>query len=176
MSLFRKKTPEERAAEARERQRRIEAEKARRIAEEQERQRQIEAEKARKALEEERTRRIKTAKEAIEDFYIREAPKWEYFILKLHFSKGEWQFLYEGTFHSLNKLSETLNNLGSRGWELVGDASDIMPDPEGLAARLIVPCTMDRYLFFKRPKPPLPSELAEALRDAEAYGRNQSVA
>jgi hypothetical protein len=151
MSLFKRKTPEEKAAEERERQR------------------QKEIEEARKALEVERARRIKAAQDAIQEFYIHEAPKWEYFILEAWSAPDGWCIRYRGEDRPFSELTNILVDLGNRGWELVG-VSSITTSEKPAMSDYVFSHTTGMKFYFKRPKPSLPGELVQALRDAEAYG------
>ena len=70
-----------------------------------------------------------------------------------------------------------INDLGNRGWELVGVAPDIRTINPGTAGDgKGMPwgdtATSGYRLYFKRPKPPLPEDLDRALSEAKAYGQN----
>jgi hypothetical protein len=159
MSLFRRKTPEEKEAERRERQRQKEEK-------ERKRQRQREAEEARKALEAERVRIIKASQKAIEDFYVSQARKWEYkTVLR---TRGATAPADGGRAKpwDIDIERERLAAWGEEGWDLVAVV------PRSRYYTMYGSGFMGEELWvFKRPRPPLPTELVQALKDAKTYGQ-----
>ena len=85
----------------------------------------------------------------------------------------EWQVSYQGEWHPYAELLRILDELGDNGWELVGIDGNIgSVKPHFSNAGLAY--TDGRYFFFKRPKPPVPSELTKPLQDAGAMLKEAS--
>lgn len=145
MSLFRRKSPEEKEAEKRERQR------------------QRRAEEIRRAQEVEGERRVKDARKAIEDFYVSEAPKWDYLqIIRNRMPQpGEWAGPWD--------TDVPLEKLGDTGWELVSITA------LSSAGNMCAGNHDTEKWTFKRPKPPLPERLTRALRDAEVLASPPAI-
>jgi hypothetical protein len=119
-------------------------------------------EKEKKELDEQESE-IKKVNSEISQFRNGKAPKWEYTILSTGMnSENNWIVIYNGETYQYNQLNNILNDLGSRGWELISITTNVGSVKPRFATVALTFTSGEDY-FFKRPCPPNPDELQEKL-------------